>query len=198
MRFDLAGPHIAGGHHQRGLAHRRDGFFGRDAVLLELVRIERDHDGPLVAAERRRRGNAGQRREQRAHAVEREILQLALRVRGAAEDQLADGHAARVEASDEGRHGSRRHEGAGAIYIADRLRHGLAMLVPSMKHQLHERRALDAFAFDVIDAGDVEEVILVVISQVAFHLGRVHAAVGLRDVDGRIADLREDIDRHAL
>ena len=67
-----------------------------------------------------------------------------------------------------------------------------------MEHQLHERRALDALAFHVIDAGDVEEVILVVVSQVAFHLGGVHAAVGLRDVDGRIADLREDIDRHAL
>ena len=50
----------------------------------------------------------------------------------------------------------------------------------------------------MIDAGDVEEVILVVVSQVPFHLGRVHAAVRLRDVDGRIADLRQDIDRHAL
>ena len=67
-----------------------------------------------------------------------------------------------------------------------------------MEHQLHERRALDALAFHVVDAGDVEEVILVVVSQVAFHLGRVHAAVRLRHVDGRIADLRKDIDGHAL
>ena len=54
---------------------------GEMLVLLEFVRIERDDDGPLVAAERRRRGDAGQRREQRPHAVEREILHLALRVR---------------------------------------------------------------------------------------------------------------------
>ncbi len=119
-------------------------------------------------------------------------------MRRAAEDQLADRHAAGVEASDEGRHGARRHERARAIHIADRLRHGLAHVGAGMEHQLHERRALDALALDVIDAGDVEEVILVVVSQVAFHLRRVHAAVGLRDIDGRIADLRENIDGHAL
>ena len=67
-----------------------------------------------------------------------------------------------------------------------------------MEHQLHQSRALDAFALHVIDAGDVEEVILVVISEEAFHLRGIHAAVGLRDVDGRIADLREDVDGHAL
>ena len=67
-----------------------------------------------------------------------------------------------------------------------------------MEDQLHERRALNALAFHVIDAGDVEEVILVVIGEVAFHLRRVHAAVRLRHVDGRIADLRKDVDRHAL
>ncbi len=72
------------------------------------------------------------------------------------------------------------------------------MLVPSMEHQLHERRALNALAFHVIDARDVEEMILVVVSQIAFHLGRVHTAVRLRHVDGRIADLREDIDGHAF
>jgi hypothetical protein len=57
--------------------------------IAQLVGIERHDDGALIPAERRRRGNAGQRREQRTHAVEREILQLALRVRGAAEDQQA-------------------------------------------------------------------------------------------------------------
>ena len=67
-----------------------------------------------------------------------------------------------------------------------------------MKHQLHRARALDALALHVIDAGDVEEVILVVVSQVAFHLGRVHAAVRLRHIDGGIAHLREDVHRHAF
>ena len=72
------------------------------------------------------------------------------------------------------------------------------MLVPSMEHQLHERRALDAFTIHVVDAGDVEEVILVVVREVAFHLRGVHAAVGLRHVDGGVSDLRKDVGGHAL
>ena len=38
--FQLAGPHIAGGHDQGRLADRRDGFIGRDPVLLQLVGIQ--------------------------------------------------------------------------------------------------------------------------------------------------------------
>ena len=176
---------------------RGDRLLRRDPVLLELVGIERDDDGALVAAERRRRGDARQRREQRAHAVQREILHLARAAVGAAEDQLAHGNAAGVETRDERRHGARRHEGAGAVHVADRLRHRLAHVRARMKHQLHQRRALDALAFDVLDAGDVEEVILVVISEIAFHLRRVHAAVGLRHVDRGRAELGENIHRHA-
>ncbi len=111
---------------------------------------------------------------------------------GAAEDQLADGDAAGVEARDERRHRARRHEGAGAVHVADGFGHRLAHVGALVKDQLHERRALDALALDVIDAGDVEEVILVVVSEVAFHLRRIHAAVGLGHIDRRIAHLRKD------
>ena len=48
----------------------------------------------------------------------------------------------------------------------------------------------------MLDAGDVEEVVLVVVGQVAFHLQRVHAAIGLCDVDGRDAQGREDVTSH--
>ena len=53
---------------------------GEMLILLQLVGIERDDDGPLVSAEGRRRGDAGQSGEEGAHAVEGEILHLALRV----------------------------------------------------------------------------------------------------------------------
>jgi len=66
-----------------------------------------------------------------------------------------------------------------------------------MEDKLHERRALDAFALDVINAGDVQEVIFEVVGEVAFDLRRIHAAVGLRNINGRIANLRKNIDRHA-
>ena len=65
-----------------------------------------------------------------------------------------------------------------------------------MKNQLHQRRALNALTLHAIDSGDVEEMILVVVSQVAFHLGGIHSAVWLSDVNGRIAHLRENIHRH--
>ena len=76
--FDLAGPHVAGRHDHARPADGGDGFFGRDAILAQLAGIERHHNGALVAAEGRRRGNSGQSREKRAHTVEGEILHLAL------------------------------------------------------------------------------------------------------------------------
>ncbi len=38
---------------------------------------------------------------------------------------------------------------------------------------------------DVLNAGDVEEVVLVVVGKKALHLAGIHAAIGLRDVDLR-------------
>src|SRR5579883_1115265 len=192
-----AGEHVTGGHHQRGLVDRGDGFLRRDLVLLEPVRIESDDDGALRAAEGRRRGDPGQGREHGPHPVEGEVLHLRLAVRRAAEHELPDGHAAGIEACNERRHRAGRHEASGAVDVADGFGHRLAHIRAFMEHQLHERIALNALAFDVVDPRDVKEVILVVIRQIAFHLRRIHAAVRLRDVDGRIADLREDVDGHA-
>ncbi len=99
---------------------------GETWYCAQLSRIERDYDGALIASEWRRGRDTGQRCEQRPHAVDGEILHLALRVSGAAEDQQADGHAACIETRDKGRHRAGRHEGSRAIHIAHRLRHRLA------------------------------------------------------------------------
>ena len=45
-------------------------------------------------------------------------------------------------------------------------------------------------------AGDVEEVVLVVIGQVAFHLCGVHAAIGLSHVDGGNTHRGKNVARH--
>ena len=105
--------------------HRANHFVGRHAVRAQPIRIDADHDRALAAAERRRRGEARQRRELRADAIEREILNLAEAAALAREDQIADRHRAGVEAHDERPDRARRHERARAVDVADRLRQRL-------------------------------------------------------------------------
>jgi hypothetical protein len=64
------------------------------------------------------------------------------------------------------------------------------MFVPSWKK--------NRLRFDVLDPGHVEEVVLVVIGDEPLHLCGIHASVRLRDVNHRRAQVREDIDLHAL
>jgi hypothetical protein len=163
------------------------------STASQLAGVEHDHDGPLVSAEWRRGGNSGQCGKQRPHAIEREILQLALRVRCAAENQLPYRHAACVEARDEGRHGSGRHECTGAVNVADSLSHRLGHVGTFMKDQFHQGGALNAFAFDSIDSGDVQEVILVyrkVRDRASYAFALVSVAAALEIENGRIRNVR--------
>jgi hypothetical protein len=64
--------------------------------------------------------------------------------------------------------------------------------------QLDQCCALDRFGFDVLDAGDVEKMILVIVDQKPFHLGRVHAAIRLGDVKHRHAKVWENVSWHPL
>ena len=65
-----------------------------------------------------------------------------------------------------------------------------------MKVQLHQGEPLDVSGLDVVDACDVEEMVLVVVRQEAFHLCRIHAAIRLADVNHWQIEAREDVDRH--
>ena len=69
------------------------------------------------------------------------------------------------------------------------------MSVPGWKTELHQRRALDRLRFDVLDAVDVEEVVLVVVGEEPFHLRGVHAAVRLGHVDDGHAQIGKDVAR---
>jgi hypothetical protein len=50
----------------------------------------------------------------------------------------------------------------------------------------------------MLDAGDVEEMVLVIVDDEPFHLRRVHAAVGLCHVQHGHPQIREDVPRHAI
>ena len=71
------------------------------------------------------------------------------------------------------------------------------MSVPGWNCSLISAAPWMILRLDVLDAVDVEEVILVVVGDEPFHLGRVHAAVGLGDVERRHAEVGEDVARHA-
>ena len=114
----------------------------------------------------------------------------------AGKQEKTNGNTSRIETGDEGGNRTRRHEGARAIYIADCLSHGLLHVRSFAERQFHQRRALNALAIHRLNAGDVEEVILVVVGEETFHLRRCHAAEGLGDVDHRIANLWKDVHAH--
>jgi hypothetical protein len=65
-----------------------------------------------------------------------------------------------------------------------------------MELELHDRGTLDCLRFHVLDVGDVEEVVFVEIGQVRLHLRRVHATVGLGDVDRGDSQRRKHVAGH--
>jgi hypothetical protein len=50
--------------------------------------------------------------------------------------------------------------------------------------------------FDVFDPGDVEEMVLIIVCDLAFHLSGIDSAVRLSDVNDRDAKVRQDVTRH--
>ena len=166
----------------------------RQVECAQAIGIDTDDDRALACAERGRRRDAGQRRKDRPNPVERQVLNLADAARVAGEDQLSDRHGAGIEPDDERRHRSRRHEGAGAIDVRHRLRQRLVHVRTRLEVQPDQADVLNRLGLDVVNPGDVEEVILVVVDEITFHLRRVHAAVGLRDDDHREIQVRENVD----
>src|SRR5579884_2643683 len=67
-----------------------------------------------------------------------------------------------------------------------------------MELEFDDCRALNGFRFNMLNTGNVEEMIFVVIGQVPFHLGRVHSAVRLRDVNRRNAECGKNVLGHLL
>ena len=67
-----------------------------------------------------------------------------------------------------------------------------------MKLKLEQSCALDRAGLHVLDSGEVQEVVLVEVGEVTFHLGGVHAPVRLSDVEGGDAKRGKDVLRHLL
>ncbi len=66
-----------------------------------------------------------------------------------------------------------------------------------MEGEAQKRRPLHRLRLDVLNAVDVEEVVLVVIRDEPFHLLRAHPPIGLSDIDDRRVQVRQDVDAAA-
>ena len=190
--------HVAGRSDGVGGSYRSNDFVWRHVIGAQAVRFQIDDDAAGAPAERRRGRNPRQGREQWPDKVQGRILHFAHRARFAGEDQVADRDAAGIKTHDERRDRAGRHESAGTIDVGHRFGHRSGHLRSRMKLQLDDGRALDGLRFDVLDAGDVKEVILVIISEIALHLRRVHPAERLGDVNGRYSQGGKNVPRHLL
>src|SRR5438046_3080909 len=85
---------------------------------------------------------------------------------------------------------------ARAVHVGDRLRERLRHVGAGMKGELEHPGVLDRLRFDALDAVDIQEVVLVVIHDVPFHLRRAHAAVGLRHVNHGQVEVGKNIGAH--
>src|SRR5207244_2827738 len=136
-----------------------------------------DDDRSLGSSERRWSGDAFERRKQWSYAVQCNVLQVTLCAGGTAENQLPYSNVTRIEPCDERRNRAGRHEGACAGDVAHGFAHRLRHICALVENKLEQSLPRDTSAFHVIDTGDVEEVVFVVVRQEPFHLLRVHAAV---------------------
>ena len=164
---------------------RLDHLIGGNAIGPQSIRIGADNDRSLASPKWRRCTDAFDRSEHRPDLEEGLILNLPDGFGFTREHQITDRHRTSVKPHDEWIDRARGHKGPGTIDVPHRFGHGLSHVRAGVEIELHQRHALDVLRFDVVNAVDVEEVILVVVGDQPFHLLRVHSAVGLRDVDDR-------------
>jgi hypothetical protein len=199
-RDNFAEAYVSGRADRIAFGKRLHDLVRAHAIGTQPIRVGMNDDCPGAAAEGRRCRHPLEGREQRPHLEERGILQvLQAELSGlVGEHQVPDRHAAGIEPHHERRHGTCGHKRAGAVDIRHRLRHRAGHVGARVELQLDQCRALDRLGFDMLDAGDVEKMILVIVDEKPFHLGRVHAAIWLGDVKYRHAKVGENVARHPL
>jgi len=118
----------------------------RQPIGVEFLRVDVDHNGALIAAKRRGRGNPFQGREYRTNTVQRQVLYLRQRPRWTGKNEIPHRQGPGVETNDERSDGPRRHERARTIHVGNCLRERLAHVRTGMKTQPEQgARGITAF-----------------------------------------------------
>ena len=176
---------------------RIDDVERRQAPRQQLGRIDIDHDLAVLAAGRRRQGDAGNRRQLLAHAVDAVVVELLLVEPVGAEADLQHRHARGVELHDDRRLDAGRHQGANGVGRRDDLRDREVEIDVRLEVDLLDRQAVQGLRFDVLDAVDVgADRVLAVGRDALLHLRRAEAGVAPDHRHHRDADLRKDVGRH--
>ena len=181
----IAGAYVPRRHDGVSRIQCLDDFLGRHAVGTEAIRVNTDDNRSCGTTKGRGGGHSRQSRKQRPHTVQRKILDLRDTPRRTGKNQIADGHAACVEPHNEWGNSARRHKRAGAVDVADGLSQRLAHICFGVKRELNQADILNGFRFHGLNPGDVQEMIFVVVDEIAFHLRGRHAAERLRHVNNR-------------
>ena len=169
----------------------------RQASRQKLVRIDIHHDLAILAAGRRRQGDAGNRRQLLPNPVDTEIIELLLVQAVRIEAELQHRNARRIELHDDGRLNAGWHQGANGVGGGDDLRDSEVDVDVRLEVDLLDRQTIEGLRFHVLDAVDVRaDGILAVGGDALFHFLRRQAGILPDHGDYRDADFRKYVRRH--
>ena len=167
------------------------------ALGQQLGRVEIDHDLAILAASRRRQGDAVDRRQLLAETVDAVIVELLLVERVGAQADLQHRHAGGVVLHDDRRLDARRHQHADVIRRRDDLRDRQIEIDVGLKIDLLDRDAVERLRLDVLDPVDAgADRIFAVGGDALLHLRRAEPGVLPDHRDDRDLDLRKNVGRH--
>ena len=171
----------------------------RQAVGVQGVRVEVDHDLALLAAP----GLGHPRPLDGAELLDDEVLgvveDLLLGQGVAADGDLHDGHAGGAVADDVRRRDARRHDLQERLAGGRHLGLGLGDAGPRLEVDADDAHAVERLALDVLDAVDRGgQDALVDEDDARLDLVGGHAGVLPDDADDRDVDVREDVRGHAV
>src|SRR6202022_2420746 len=121
----------------------------------QLVRVDVHHDLTIFAARRGRQGDAVNRRQLLANAIDAEVVELLLVQAVRIETELQDRNARRIELHDDRRLDAGRHQRANGIRSGDDLRDSEVEIDVRLEVELLDGQTIEGLHFHVLDAVDV-------------------------------------------
>jgi hypothetical protein len=177
--------------------HRVDDVGRRQALGLQLRRVDIDHDLPVFSAVRSRERDARDRGQLLAQVVVAVVVELLLVEIVGSQAELQDRNARGIVAHDDRGLDAGRQQHAYVVCSRNDLCDGEVDIDVRLKEDLLHGDAVERLRLHVLDAGHARaDRILAVGAHALLHFGGAQPRVLPDDVDDRNVDLGEDVDRH--